>query len=114
MKPLSTAMRTLSIAVCLLAAVSFLLFALNQTSTASGQQQAELGSPPPAQTQNAGHPAREGSFHRTVDEVTESLTAPVSGVSSSAWGEHGLRLIFALLVYGFALGFLARLIRVRA
>ena len=37
-----------------------------------------------------------------------------AGLSSSAWAEHGLRLFFALLVYGFALGFLARALRVRA
>jgi hypothetical protein len=104
---LAKVIRVASITICLIVAVSFLLFAVNETSTASGHQQAELsGQPAAAQT-------HEGSFHRKVDEVSEELTAPVSGLSSSAWGEHGLRLIFALLVYGFALGYLARVVRVR-
>ncbi len=50
-----------------------------------------------------------------MDEVAEEVTAPVSGLvsSSSEWANHGIRLVFALLVYGFGLGYLARVLRVR-
>jgi len=107
-------LRTASIAICLIVAVSVLLFAVNQTSTASGHQQEELGEKP-AVTQSAGMGAsHESGFRRSLDEVTETLTSPVSGLSSSEWGERGLQLIFALVVYGFALGFIARTLRVRA
>ena len=44
------------------------------------------------------------------------LTSPFSGIvsaSSSEWADHGVRLLLALLVYGFGLGFLARALRVR-
>ena len=100
--------RTVSIGVCLVAILSFLLFALNQTSTASGHQQEELsGKPAAAQT-------HESSFRKTIDEISEQTTSPVAGLSSSQWGERGLRLIFALLVFGFALGYLARVLRVRS
>jgi hypothetical protein len=113
MSLLSKTLRVASIALCLLVAVSFLLFAVNQTSTASGHQQAELAGAS-ALTQNQGTHTQEKGIHRTIDEAAEAVTSPVSGLSSSAWGEHGLRLIFALLVFGFALGYLARVLRVRA
>ena len=100
-------LRTVSIGVCLIAILSFLLFALNQTSTASGHQQEELSGRP------AAAQAHESGFRRTIDEISEQASAPVSGLSSSQWGEHALRLIFSLLVFGFALGFLARALRVR-
>jgi len=101
-------LRTVSIVICVLAAISFLLFAVNQTSTASGHQQEELS----GKVVHEQH--SENGFRRTVDEITERATAPVSNVSSSAWGERALRLIFALLVFGFALGYVARMLRVRA
>jgi hypothetical protein len=107
-------LRAASIAICLIAVASFLLFAVNQTSTASGHQQEELGAKP-AVTQSSGKGAsHEGSVRRSLDEVTETLTSPAGGLSSSEWGDRGLRLLFALIVYGFALGFLARTLRVRA
>ena len=113
MSLLSKTLRVASIAICLIVALSFLLFAVNQTSTASGHQQAELAGGSAVSQSNGGH-ARERGIHRTIDEAAEAVTSPVSGLSSSAWGEHGLRLILALLVYGFGLGYLARVLRVRA
>jgi len=101
-------LRTISIALCLIAAISFLLFALNQTSTASGKQQASLSGKTVQPSES------ERGFRRTVDEITERASGPVSNISSSEWGERGLRLIFVLLAFGFALGYVARLIRVRA
>jgi hypothetical protein len=106
-------LRVASIVVCAIAALSFLLFALNQTSTASGQQQEALASKP-TQTESKPAPAKESSFHSTIDEIADETSSPVAGLSSSGWAEHGLRLIFVLLVFGFGLGFLARVIRVRS
>ena len=104
----SRVLRTVSIVVCAIAIVSFLLFAVNQTSTASGQQQRVLsGSATPAQT-------HENGARKTLDEITETVSSPVNGLSSSEWGERGLRLIFVLLVFGFAVGYIARVVRVRA
>jgi hypothetical protein len=105
-------MRTASIVLCLIVIASFLLFAVNQTSTASGKQQEVLGSKPVA-AQTAAGAKHESGARRTLDETAETLTSPMDGLSSSEWGERSLRLIFALLVYGFALGFLARALRVR-
>ena len=111
----SKALRIASVTICVLVAAYFIVFALNQTSTASGKQQEELGSKTPvAQTSAPGAP-HESSVHADLDEAAEALTAPVSGLASQgSWGDHGLRLLFALLVYGFLLGYLARVLRVRA
>jgi hypothetical protein len=109
MSALVKLLRLASVVLCVIVSLSMLLFAVNQTSTASGHQQAELNGTP--QT----HSTHQSSLHRTIDEVAEAVTSPVSGVasSSSEWGEHAIRLLFALLVYGFGLGYLARLLRIR-
>jgi hypothetical protein len=121
---LATVMRIASVAICLIVVASFTLFAVNQTSTASKHQQQELseGAPVPATgaTAPAGtatsKPAHESSLHKAVDEASNALTSPFSGVtagSSSEWVIHGVNLLLVLVVYGFGLGFLARFIRVR-
>jgi hypothetical protein len=109
------AIRVVSIVVCAIALLSFLLFALNRTSTASGQQQEALANSP---KQTEGKPAHshssESGFHSTIDEIADEASSPVAGISSSQWGERALRLLFVLLVFGFGLGYLARVIRVRS
>jgi hypothetical protein len=109
---LSKALRVASILLCLVVALSMVLFAANQTSTASGHQREELGE---TVTTHPAGATKEGGFHKAVDEVADEVTSPVSGVvsSSSEWGEHIVRLLFALIVYGFGLGYLARVLRVR-
>ncbi len=107
---LARALRVASIVLCMIVALSTLLFAVNQTSTASGNQQEEL-----AGQSAAAHTTHTSGFHRTIDEVAEEVTSPVSGLvsSSSEWGSHAIRLLFALVVYGFALGYVARVLRLR-
>jgi len=112
-------LRAASILICLLVAVSFLLFAVDQTSTASGHQQEEVSERAPAAQSSpaaaSGGTKHETGFRASLDEVSEALTSPVSGLTSSAseWGDRGIRLIFALLVYGFAVGYFVRVLRVR-
>jgi hypothetical protein len=58
-----------------------------------------------------------GSVHRSVDEASEALTAPFSGITSgsnSEWGTRVIRLLLMLGVYGLGIGFLARALRVHA
>jgi hypothetical protein len=120
----SKLIRLASVVICLIAAVSFLLFAIDQTSTASGHQQEEVTGQPVNPTTTSGSAAggqtagtsasKENDVRKVLDEATEDFAAPVSGLtSSSEWGSRGLRLIFVLLVYGFGLGYLARVLRVR-
>lgn len=108
-------LRLASIVICLIVAASFLVFALNQTSSASGHQREELGETTAPAAPATAKP-HENSIHKGLDEASETLTSPFGGIvsaSSSEWGNRAVRLILALLVYGFGLGYLARLLRVR-
>jgi hypothetical protein len=102
---------------CLIVVVSFALFAINQTGSASAhQREALLGTNGGSGNKAAAQPAKEGEVHKTIDEAAEKLTAPFSGVtagSTSQWAIRGVGTLLALLVYGVGVGFLARLLRLR-
>jgi hypothetical protein len=111
-------LRLASVVICLIVIASFLVFAVQQTKSASGRQQEQLNSEVPGATPTAPHSSkpREGSVHKALDEVSDELTSPFSGVvsgSKSEWTIRGVKLLLALVVYGFGLGFLARMLRVR-
>jgi len=119
---LASALRLASVVLCLVVVASFTLFVVDQTSSASAHQQALLSheaSTTPAsgapQQSLSSHDAK-GSVRKTIDEVSEAITSPFSfatDATSSEWLIRGIDLALALLVYGFALGFVARAIRVR-
>jgi hypothetical protein len=101
---------------------SFLLFVVNQTSSASTHQQRLVNELPNASQSSqtkAAAPAKhasEGAVRKTIDEVSKTLTSPFSGItvgSSSQWVIRGVNLLLALIVYGFGLGYLARVLRVK-
>jgi hypothetical protein len=103
-----------SLACCTLVAVSFSLFALDQLSGASKGQVAQLDttatlSGPPAPTHPRGQP------RRFIDGAAQTLTSPFADViaTDSDWIRHGAPAMFALLVYGVGLGYLARYTRGR-
>lgn len=112
---LAKVLRLASVLICLIVVLSFIVFAANQTKSASGHQREELG-----ETSAAVHPGsntnKESSIHKALDEVSAELTSPFGNIvsSSSEWVQQSVRLILALLVYGFGLGFLARVLRVRS
>jgi hypothetical protein len=120
---LAGVLRLASLSICLIAIASFGLFVVNQTSSASTHQQDALNSAAP--TPAPGEPvtvtrktssSHESSLHRTIDDASNALTSPFSGItagSSNEWVIRGTKLLLALIVYGFGLGFLARVIRVR-
>jgi len=119
--PVSSLLRLASIVICVITIASFALFVTNQTKSASSHQQAVLngalpteGSSPSSGAGEAVH--HKSAVHRVIDEASEALTSPFSGVtagSSSEWVIHGADVALALLVYGFGLGFLVRVIRPR-
>jgi predicted PurR-regulated permease PerM len=115
-------LRLASVVICLIVIASFALFVVNQTSSASTHQQRLLNELPNAsQSSHTGAraPAKrstEGSARKTIDEVSKALTSPFSGItvgSSSQWVIRGVNLLLALIVYGFGLGYLARVLRVK-
>jgi hypothetical protein len=113
LSPLAAVLRLASFVICLIVVASFVLFVVNQTSSASTHQQEELrtGATPAKKA-----PKHESTARKTIDEASKTLTSPFSGItagSSSQWLIRGVNLALALLVYGFGLAFLARVIRVR-
>jgi hypothetical protein len=110
-------LRFASIAICLIVIASFAVFAIDQTKNASGEQQAQLNSEVPG-AKTAPKPAKkkENGVHKLLDEASNELTSPFAGVvsgSTSEWTIRGVKLLLALIVYGFGLGFIARVLRVR-
>jgi hypothetical protein len=110
-------LRTASIAICLIVAVSFVIFAANQTKTASGRQQSALtNSGSGGSSAGGATAAKKNQFHQAIDEAASVFTSPFAGIvsaSKSEWGDQMVKLLLALLVYGFGLGYVARVIRVR-
>jgi hypothetical protein len=115
-------LRFTAFVTCGIVIVSFMIFAVGQTKSASGTQQAALtigtataSASSPATGVPA--PAPKSGLHRVIDEASERLTAPFEGIvpaSSSEWLDRAVKVLLALAVYGFALGFVARWFKIRA
>lgn len=103
-------------AICLIAVAWFLAFALNQTSNASNHQTTEINSAPgsAALSKTSTPEAKNVSAPRkALDKVFSKLSSPFSGLTSgsSEWTIHLVDTLLVLLVYGFGLAFIARLLR---
>ncbi len=118
MAALARLLRFASIVICLIVAASFLTFAVDQTKGAShGQQEALSAGTATNTTPEPASKSKKGEVHKALDEASDFFTAPFSGIlssSSSEWAIRSLKLILSLVVYGFALGYIARMLRVRA
>ncbi len=109
--PLAGILRVASRIVCLVVIVSFVIFAVGQTSAASTHQVDKV-----SETATTTQPEHRGTAHKVIDEVAGKLTSPFSGItagSTSQWVIRGVGTLLALLVYGVGLGYLARLLRIR-
>jgi hypothetical protein len=95
--------------VCsLLVVASFALFARDQVSAGSQQQTNLVVAGGPGTPIPVAH--AKGQPRRFIDGAASTLTSPFRSIvsSNSDWVNHGIPTIFALLVYGGGLGFLAR------
>lgn len=109
-------LRLASFVICAIVIVSFAVFALDKTKTASNHQTEAISGQTASSNSKNTEATHEGGLHKAIDEASAHLTSPFAGVvseSSSEWANRGVRLLLALLVYGFGLGFLARTLRVR-
>jgi hypothetical protein len=88
---------------------SFVMFARDQIAGAA-KVQANSVSSPVANRTTAPKAKQQGQPGRFIDDAASKLTSPFSSIiqSGSAWVEHGIPTILALLVYGVGLGYLAR------
>jgi hypothetical protein len=108
-------LRFASLVFCGIVIASFAIFVLNQTSTASKHQAAEVYSGP-GSSETAAPKSHEGAVHKAIDEASQQLTSPFAGVvsgSSSEWLTRVVELLLALIVYGLGFGYLARVLHVR-
>jgi hypothetical protein len=112
--PIVKLLRFASIVICMIVIASFAIFVYGQTKTASKHQVEEVSGGPTVTTSTG--PTHESAIHEAIDEASQQLTSPFAGVvsgSSSEWVIRGVKLLLALAVYGFGLGYLARVLRVR-
>jgi hypothetical protein len=103
----------------MLAILAFIVFAADQAKAASGtQQQAIKAATASTTTSLPAAPAapQQNGFHKALDEVSETFTAPFEAVvpeSSGEWARRGGGLLLVLAVYGFGVGYVLRYLRVR-
>jgi hypothetical protein len=115
---LSVGLRIVSVAICALIVISFVMFASDDINAASKQQVALLNSEdtgaPTAAQQNARDNAH-GSVGGAIDDASQALLSPFAGVvsSSNRWVQRGVPLVIGLLLYGFVLAYIARLAKTR-
>jgi predicted PurR-regulated permease PerM len=111
-------LRVATIGICVVTVASFGLYAINQTDNASAHQQQSLATEgASAETALQTTEQHTSGVRGVIDEVSNALTSPFDGVTSnshSEWVKRGVNLAFALVVYGFGLGFTARFLRVRS
>jgi hypothetical protein len=111
-------LRLASLVICLIAIAWFATFVLDRTSEASSHQQAEISASGPsgaATTTSSSSSKGTSAPREAVDKAFSTLASPFSGVtagSNSQWTIHIVDTLLVLIVYGFGLGFLARLLRV--
>jgi hypothetical protein len=127
LSPLAAGIRWLSLFACAFVALSFLYFAVNQTSAASQNQVSAIagtaGVQPESATKVPDPPkgveqVREqenDKFHEFVDDVDDVLVAPFTGIvdSNEIWVRRLVPLALALLIYGIGGQYLARAMGLR-
>jgi uncharacterized membrane protein YraQ (UPF0718 family) len=117
----SALLRIVSLVLCLIAVGWFVGFAVEQSKSASAHQQSELNGSAPASMRaqlerESSKPAnsKPGTVRKAIDSAFSTISSPFSSLTSSfssQWTLHIVDTLLALLIYGFGLGFLARVLR---
>jgi hypothetical protein len=105
-------LRIVSFVICLLVIASFAIFAVGQTKTASKHQQEEVA----GSVSSSTVVSHESGLHKAIDEASNEFTSPFKGIVSASSGEWAVRvveLVLSMIVYGFGLSYIARVLRVR-
>jgi hypothetical protein len=113
--------RFVAIAISGIVVLGFALFAVNETGKGSQAQQdkleRDLGHAPndliaPSAHDEAFREAHQGKVHEAIDDANDVLLRPFVDLvdSDSAWVNHGIPTLLALLIYGFGLGMLANML----
>jgi hypothetical protein len=107
--------RLLVLVACVCSAfvvASFAMFARDQLAGASAHQVAEIN-PTPVSSNAPATPVHHAQPRRFIDGAASTLTSPFSSIvqSDNPWVNHALPTVFALLVYGVGIGYVARFTR---
>jgi hypothetical protein len=104
-------LRLASLLCCAFVLVSFLLFAVAQTSSASKGQADAIANGQVSGKDTDNQPiAKEKQPRRFIDQVAQKLNSPWNGViaTTNKWVKHLIPTAISLLVYGFLVGFIVR------
>jgi hypothetical protein len=114
---LARIMRLASIAICLIAMASFVTFAVDQAGKGSSHQQAEVNEAAPGgaatTSTDTSAESKKSGLHEAIDKAFSTLSSPFSGITSGSTSQWTIQIVdtlLVLLVYGFGLSFLARLL----
>jgi hypothetical protein len=125
--PLAALVRWLAIFASAFVTLSFLYFAVNQTSTASQNQVRAIGGdngvqaesatkvPNPSSSVEQLREEENDSLHEFVDDVDDVLLGPFTGIvdSKEIWVVRLVPLGLALIIYGLGGLYLARALGLR-
>jgi hypothetical protein len=125
--PVAAFVRWCAIFASAFVTLSFLYFAVNQTSTASQNQVNAIGGtagvkaesatkvPDPPKNVEKLREQENDKFHEFVDDVDDVLLSPFTGIvdSNSIWVRRLIPLGLALLIYGIGGLYLARAMGLR-
>jgi hypothetical protein len=113
-------LRLVAVVASLLVIAGWGLFAIDQSTDASKQSIAEIkglsasSQPNPSPDEERAREKAHGSLREGIDDANDVLLRPFAGLvsgSSSQWVRRSIPALLALLVYGFGIGFVARLVR---
>ena len=117
--------RWIAILASVLVALGFLAFAIDEIDRGSKEQQnavsrglsdlepkASIADPNPSPVEEHAREQAHGSVREAIDDANDVLLAPFVNLvdSDSAWVNHGIPALLALLIYGVGLGFLANML----
>src|SRR3954454_22394619 len=117
MRVIERALRLAAVICSLLVVAGWGWFAIDETSAASKNTQAEIAgqaaarTPSPDPDQERARERVNWRVHEWVDDANDVLLRPFASVadsSSSKWVRRSVPAVLALIVYGFGLGLLAR------
>jgi hypothetical protein len=117
---MGSAIRFLAVAISVVVALGFVLFAVDELSKGSEAQQRAVtgdqaegapatGAVSPSPAQEHRREKAHGAPREAIDDANDLLLSPFSGVveSDDRWVARGVPALLALLVFGLGLGLLA-------
>lgn len=111
-------LRYAAIALSLIIAAGFAMFAMDEFNRASSAQRSQLAGfeePSPGAAGEKAREQRHSTLREYIDDANDVLLKPFAGVASSGsrWVQRLVPTVLGLLLYGFLLAYLARFMRGR-